>query len=545
MLSALGFIDPIANATTKTLAQMRDAVRKHLGVVDPLPDPPKKPLAELVEIALTQIGLADPMEVITTRSLSQLRSDMMTRMGFGGQVANPPPGVKEMLDGFINESQQTLWRRLELDKGDAASPPRMTTDTDETTLDYVPVLNLALALAKSHYGQPDARAYFEISEKYLLDVSGRRPPNIEARARVELIEAQQTVYRRYELGKQGEFSLAPFSADTDETTIDYKPVLLLAVARLKQFFKQEDAKTAFEEYERYMADVMRRSPPGVDAKIDAMLRDAQESVARRYERGDTTIDLRPLDDDDDESTLDYVPIQLEALVELSSQLKVGDPKLYLARLDRYFQDMDRRMPASATRVVTRLLIDAQEALYRRYNVLRTERTYRWPLQAGVSHYALGSNADECPRKLDPRKVSWVGVQRDESWLPLTCGIPPEFYSNDQTGWPARYEIRQCIEVWPVPDEDAGYLRIKGHFGLEPFAEDEDRTTIDDQPVFLLALANAKEHFRQPDGQNYVAQLETLIAGLVAGSHHTRRYVPGSGRPSAGTYAIPRPSEPFN
>lgn len=336
-----------------------------------------KTLAELRTALLARLGFADPLGSAEHRTLDAMRRDLLARLGYAAQIAFPPPGVLDLVDSLINEAEQTLWRRLELDKGDGALPPRLVEPTDETTLDAPMVFALALAAGKAHYGQNDARSYGETVERMLADHVQRRPPNVMA-------------------------------------------------------------------------------------------------------------------------------------------------------------------------ILTSLLQDAQESLYRRYNVLRTERIYRWPLQAGVKLYDLDGNADDCPRKLDPRKVSWVGVERDGVWYPLECGIRPELYSFDQQGWPSRYEIRQCIEVWPTPEDDEGVLRIKGHFGLEPFTEDEHRTTIDDQPVFLLALANAKEHYRQPDGQNYISQLETLIAGLVAGSHQTRRYVPGAGRRlERNAYAIPKPSEPFN
>lgn len=192
------------------------------------------------------------------------------------------------------------------------------------------------------------------------------------------------------------------------------------------------------------------------------------------------------------------------------------------------------------------LQSAQEALYRRYDVLRTERMFSWPLEAGVRLYDLPENAEQatCTKQLDPRKLSWVGIERDGIWTALRCGIAPELYTHDVTGRPERYEIRQCIEVWPVPEETNGNLVIKGRFGLETFAADTDKTTIDSEPVFLLALANAKAHYGQPDANNYVAQLETMMLNLVAGSHHTRRYVPGGDDRATGVYVAPRPSVPF-
>ncbi len=191
------------------------------------------------------------------------------------------------------------------------------------------------------------------------------------------------------------------------------------------------------------------------------------------------------------------------------------------------------------------LQSAQEALYRRYDVLRTERFFSWPLEVGVRLYDLAANAETCTKEIDPRKLTWVGIERDGIWSPLVAGIPPELYSHDVTGRPERYEVRQCIEIWPAPEETNGNLVMKGRFGLEAFAADEDKTTIDSEMVFLLALANAKAHYGQSDANNYVAQLETMMQNLVAGAHQTRRYVPGRKPPGDTVYVQPRPLVPFD
>ena len=192
------------------------------------------------------------------------------------------------------------------------------------------------------------------------------------------------------------------------------------------------------------------------------------------------------------------------------------------------------MPAGLpgmTELLNDFLQQAQEMLYRRYDVFRTERFFAWPMQKGVRFYDLPDNADECTKKLDPRKVRWVGVEDGAStWRELQQGIPPELYSGMTPGYPARYEIRQCIEVWPAPADDSHTLRIKGHFGLLPFTEDEHYTTIDAEAVFLLALANAKAHYGQPDAANYMQQLNVYIGDLVAGTHMTARYIPGGRKP---------------
>lgn len=211
-----------------------------------------------------------------------------------------------------------------------------------------------------------------------------------------------------------------------------------------------------------------------------------------------------------------------------------------------FSAQAANLPPGMPELLDSFLQDAQRALYRRYDVLDTERFFTWNMKAGDRFYDVDGNDDACTKRVDMRKITWAGVSRDgEAWTELWCGIDPVRYSmSDLTGRPDSYEVRQCIEVWPAPDDDAYKLRIKGHFGLQPFAADDDQTTIDDSLVFLLALSNAKAHYGQPDAGNYIAELETMMQDLVAGTHQTRRYIPGRRGPGDGVYVEPKPTVPF-
>lgn len=185
-------------------------------------------------------------------------------------------------------------------------------------------------------------------------------------------------------------------------------------------------------------------------------------------------------------------------------------------------------PPGMTDLLNSFLIDAQLLMYRKYVVFRTERWFTWNMTAGVRFYDFAENSDVCTKHMDPRKITWVGISQDcDSWRPLHCRIEPTRYSSRGNGIPDSYEIRQCIEVWPAPVDDTWKLRIKGHFGLLPFAADADVNTIDFEVIQLHALANAKAHYGQPDAGNYMQQLATLIGDYNAGSHHTRRYIPGT------------------
>lgn len=174
------------------------------------------------------------------------------------------------------------------------------------------------------------------------------------------------------------------------------------------------------------------------------------------------------------------------------------------------------------------LQDAQDQLHAEYRLPRLERFFTWDMLPGVRFYDLLENADTCTKKLDPRQLTWVGISDgDNAWRALVCGIPPESYYSQVSGIPSRYEIRQCIEVWPPPGGDEWRLRIKGYFYSERLEQDDDVASIDYQAVQLFALANAKAHYGQQDAANVMRQAMRYVANVTAGAHHTRRYIPGT------------------
>ncbi len=185
-------------------------------------------------------------------------------------------------------------------------------------------------------------------------------------------------------------------------------------------------------------------------------------------------------------------------------------------------------PPGMARLINNFLKRGQAFLYRRYRALETERFFSWTTVVGERFYDVPDNQETCTKRLDAYKITGVWMEDNNGmWYPLTAGIPPTFYTMAAfNGMPQRYEIRQCIEILPAPAFDDYTLWVKGHFGLLPFVDDTDVTTIDSELVFLWALANAKNHYGQPDAGDVALQAQTYLRELIAGSHGTRRYVPG-------------------
>lgn len=195
-----------------------------------------------------------------------------------------------------------------------------------------------------------------------------------------------------------------------------------------------------------------------------------------------------------------------------------------------FSAMVNNPPPGMTELLNEHLYAAQKFLYRKYSELRTKRFFNWQMTPGTRFYCYNSNVEDMAGlHLDPYKsLDYVGVVlTNGAWIPLSEGIPPTVYTMvTKQGIPARYERRQCIEVFPAPN-DYYQLVVKGHFGLQAFAADGDYTTIDAEAVFLYALAIAKAQYQKNDAATTAQLAKDYIGQLVAGTHGRNRYVPGT------------------
>lgn len=369
-----GTASPTATAWQVAVAISRNS---HEGLQWDAPDPfdpinyngeigdtvvPTATLAQLRQRIITRLNFKTLLSEVNGMQLSALQNYLMQRIGFGAQAASPPPGMADMLTAIINEAQQGLYRRYAQDGYNDTAPALLVNPTDALTLDNLAVQINAVAIAKAHYGQPDAR-----------------------------------------------------------------------------MFQQQ--------YETYLKELMQRSPP------------------------------------------------------------------------------------TLTLIVNDALTSAQTWLYKEYTALHTRRFFRWKVNPGQRFYSMLDNDENvlADFNLDPTKtIEWVGIQDSRNvWYPLIEGIPPQLYTMITKPWrPARYTIRAAIELYPAPDQTY-WLWVRGHFGLQSFVNDSDTTTIDSELVFLHALALCKKHYNQPDADTIEAQSERYRARLIAGTHATAHYVPGT------------------
>jgi hypothetical protein len=165
-------------------------------------------------------------------------------------------------------------------------------------------------------------------------------------------------------------------------------------------------------------------------------------------------------------------------------------------------------------------------------MFKTKRFFTWAFVPGVRFYELTSNTNtDITQKMDASSIDWVGISEgDNIWRPLICGIDPTLYVGNTQSIPEFYEIRDSIEVWPIPSSAAWSLRVKGEFGLAPFAVSTDVTTIDPTAIFLQALSRAQAYYGKGEAKITATDLQIYIGDMIARSHMTRRYIPGTESP---------------
>jgi hypothetical protein len=270
---------------SKTFAEMRQMVFDGLGFIDPLSNDNRTLLMIRTSI-VNRLGLAVAL-LVGGDTFATVLTNTYNACGFAA-LGTHPPGVDTLLTDFINQAQQMLFRRIELDKGSATLPVAGTISIDSAL-----VQSAAIALAKAHFGQPDAQSYGQQAERYLADLTQRTPPNIVGQINAAVIDAHNTILRRYELGRSalgapsfGTAILGNYTStasDGNTTIADDQPVELLALANLKTKIGQPDAKAMFEQYEQYMSDVTRRQPPNATSIVNNQLKITQQTLYRKYD----------------------------------------------------------------------------------------------------------------------------------------------------------------------------------------------------------------------------------------------------------------------
>ena len=153
------------------------------------------------------------------------------------------------------------------------------------------------------------------------------------------------------------------------------------------------------------------------------------------------------------------------------------------------------------------LQNAQDQLYPQFD---WRHRIKYDEKVTGSGQSLYDYAEDC----DPIRITEVAIWDGACWVPMKEGITWGMRSDDSQTIPCRYERFEQMEVWPVPD--SAYT-IRRYYVASParFTQDNDRASIDDALILLHAIANAKLHYKQADGQGYGNQLNALMRQLKA------------------------------
>lgn len=190
-----------------------------------------------------------------TVALSDLRDRMFIRLGFAAQIANPPPGMANLVDEFLASAQAQLIKHIpelvterfftwtleigtrfyDVDDDDAGvtDPDYMLDarrivwvgieDTNGTFTPLIEGIDPQLYTSESNQGMP---AYYEIRQS------------------IEVFPAPDAAYL---LHIKGHYGVLPLVADADVTSIDSELVFLLALANAKAHYQQTDAQLYFTQ----------------------------------------------------------------------------------------------------------------------------------------------------------------------------------------------------------------------------------------------------------------------------------------------------------
>lgn len=202
-------------------------------------------------------------------------------------------------------------------------------------------------------------------------------------------------------------------------------------------------------------------------------------------------------------------------------------------LDRLNFGSQATTDVATVRLANSFLRNAQSQLYWNYDFSELRMTWSITISKWVNRYEWPTVEDdsEIPgvgNTVEPRRLISVSIQDDtRRYGALREGITPGMYDSlfTNTGTPTHYARTKKIEFWRMPDKV--YIgKLDGYCKLRPFAADTDETTIDDELVFMLALANGKAHYRQPDAEVYAQEMNSLLRRLKGYDHGGRRYIPG-------------------
>lgn len=199
-------------------------------------------------------------------TLAALRRDLLIGLGYAAQAASPPPGMADLLNRFLQRSQNILYKRL---RGTGGELERWFLWTMVPGERFYGLLSNEDACGKKLRRD-------QISEVWLEDLNGTwlpmhegispgvfttasqngRPIRFEVRQNLEVFPAPDQAYT---LHVKGRFGPLPFTDDADVCSVDPDLLALWALARAKNHYQQADAADVAAEATTLLGAIMAAS----------------------------------------------------------------------------------------------------------------------------------------------------------------------------------------------------------------------------------------------------------------------------------------------
>lgn len=203
-------------------------------------------------------------EETDNETLAQLRRRLLVRLGYAAQADNPPPGMADLLDDFLVQSQRLLYRRYRALRTERFFTWTMIVgqrfydlpDNDETCNKVLDPYRLSWVGVEDTNGAWYGLVKGIPPEVYTSVENQGLPALYEIRQCIEVFPAPSD---NYKLRIKGHFGLTEFDEDTDTTTIDSELVFLWALANAKAHYGQPDASNVAAQAQTYLSTLVSGS----------------------------------------------------------------------------------------------------------------------------------------------------------------------------------------------------------------------------------------------------------------------------------------------
>lgn len=200
-------------------------------------------------------------------TLEDLRTRMMRRLGYSALASNPPPGMAELLDDFLQSAQTQLYQKTPTLNTERLFRWTMTPDiryygiTDNDSESNFTDITCD-ATPDPYYvtwaGIEDLNGAWLPMTKgidptlYTTSAEAGLPTCYEIRSCIEVFPAPAYAYKLWIKARP---TILPFVEDDDMTSIDSELVFLYALGNAKAHYGQADAQSTLTQAGNYLLDL--------------------------------------------------------------------------------------------------------------------------------------------------------------------------------------------------------------------------------------------------------------------------------------------------